>query len=124
LIVDDDANGCEPLAMALERWGYQSTCVANGREALRMLSGTKWDAVLVDIRMPEMDGMKLLEVMRSYLRWHALPVIVLTAEAVPDQLREVRELGVAHIFHKTMYTLDELRQALDEVTGGLIAPGD
>src|SRR5687767_318801 len=71
LIVDDDLDGCEPVARALERMGHRVACAPNGREALAALvaNGNPVELVILDIRMPQMDGMKLLEVMRSYLRW-------------------------------------------------------
>jgi CheY-like chemotaxis protein len=122
LIVDDDTDGCSMLAAATRPWGYRCTCVANGREALRALTGGNWDAVIVDIGETPTGGLLLLQVMRSYLRWQTLPVIALTPLAAPDNARAARSLGVTEVFVKSRYTMDKLRAALDGLTGGRLPP--
>jgi CheY-like chemotaxis protein len=81
LFVDDDAAGAEPVALYLRRAGYDVTRASNGREALLALTGPNPDLILLDVRMPRMDGLELLAVLRSYLRWQHIPVILLTAYA-------------------------------------------
>jgi CheY-like chemotaxis protein len=53
--------------------------------------------------MPETDGITLLEVRRSYRRWHKVPVIVLSASVSDAQAGRLRALGVAHVFLKAQY---------------------
>jgi CheY-like chemotaxis protein len=67
--------------------------------------------------MPKMDGLMLLQVMRSYLRWVEMPVILLSAYASEEQCRQAQEMGVRHIFHKAKFSLDELGAAVNELTG-------
>jgi len=74
------------------------------------------DAVVLDMRMPEIDGVALLEIMRSYLRWHSLPVVILSAHATPEQLTRVRDMGVGHVFHKAHFELSDLAKVIKEVT--------
>jgi two-component system capsular synthesis sensor histidine kinase RcsC len=70
--------------------------------------------MILDVRMPNLDGISLLEILRSHLHWAQFPVILLTAEATPDELRRARDLGVSHIFQKGMYELEELASAVGE----------
>src|SRR5258708_4000573 len=81
LIVDDEPDGSEFVARYLQRQGYATRLAPNGFEAVSMLVNHHPDAVVLDVRMPGMDGIELLHVMRSYLRWLTLPVIILTAHA-------------------------------------------
>jgi CheY-like chemotaxis protein len=115
LIVDDEPDSSEFVARFLEREGHRTACVANGRAALGALINGRPDAVVLDVRMPEMDGITLLEVLRSYLRWHKLPVILLTAHANKHQIERAKQLGVHHIFHKANFTLVQLLKALEEI---------
>jgi CheY-like chemotaxis protein len=115
LIVDDEPDSSEFVQVYLEREGYQTGCVPNGREALAALINGHPDAMILDVRMPEMDGIALLEVLRSYLRWTKLPVILLTAHANKQQVERARELGVTHVFHKANFKLADLHTALQEI---------
>lgn len=114
LLVDDHLDGREAVARFLAMRGHQSTAAWDGREALSKLLTDRPDVMILDVRMPRLDGLALLELLRAYRHWTKLPVILLTAEATPDEIRRARDLGVNHIFHKTMYELDELASAVDE----------
>lgn len=116
LVVDDEGDSREFVARFLDRSGHHVTSAHDGRDALaRLLEGTP-DAVVLDVRMPGMDGVDLLAVMRSYIRLEKIPVVVLSAHATPDQIRQVKALGVEHIFHKAQFTLPQLGRAIDEIT--------
>ena len=108
LLVDDDADGSEVVSRFLRKAGHQVTCVGNGREALHALSVEMPDAVVLDAMMPEMDGVSFLEVIRCYLRWQSLPVVLLTAYSEGPHIRRAAELGVRKIFLKADYDLAEL----------------
>ena len=118
LIVDDEPDGCEPVARALGRMGHTVECATNGRDALRgLVAGPNpVELLILDLRMPEMDGIKLLEILRSYLRWYKLPVIILSAYVNEDQAKQARLMGVWHIFHKTQYALADLIEAVNDLT--------
>src|SRR5437868_5941207 len=83
LIVDDDADARESLAVLLRDSGHTATCVPNGREALARVLADVPDVVLLDLLMPDMDGPSFLEVVRSYLRIQSLPVVVFTCPPSP-----------------------------------------
>jgi len=116
LVVDDEPDSSEFVSMYLRKQGYVTRCVANGRAALQALVNQTPDAVVLDVLMPEMDGISLLEVMRSYLlRWYNLPIVILTAHANKKQLDRARQLGVEHIFQKTNFTLAGLMSTLEKI---------
>jgi CheY-like chemotaxis protein len=114
LIVDDEPDSSEFVERFLQKEGHQTVCVPNGREALAALINGRPEAVVLDVRMPEMDGIALLEVLRSYLRWNNLPVILLTAHANKEQIARARQLDVQHVFHKANFTLPDLLRAVEE----------
>jgi two-component system NtrC family response regulator len=91
LIVDDDAALRESLAEALNDLGYATALAENGRMALDWLEGHHADAVLLDLRMPGLDGMEVLKRVRA--RPAPPPVAVLTAVPTASNTIEAMRLG-------------------------------
>jgi CheY-like chemotaxis protein len=118
LIVDDDPDGSEPVARFLRKSGYRVVTVPNGREALSMLTGALPDLIILDMRMPEMDGAHFLEVLRSYLRWQDVPVILVTAYPEDPGIAHAAELGVTEVFRKGDLDLEELVATVERKLGG------
>ena len=114
LIVDDEADSCEFVSRFLERHGHTTRCVPNGHEALAEIITRRPDFVVLDVRMPGMDGIALLEVVRSYMRFYALPIAVLTAHATPEQLERARELGACSVFQKAGFKLVEMLECIQQ----------
>ena len=77
LIVDDEPNQREMLCRILDRAGYETRAAADGREALEALEEDGFDLVLTDQRMPVLDGIALLDEVRS--RLPGVPVVLMTA---------------------------------------------
>lgn len=116
LIVDDDPDTRELVTRVLTRGGHTVRCVPGGREALRALLAGTPDFVVLDVLMPGMDGITLLEVIRSYLKWVAVPVAILTAYPEEPRLGPVAALGVTHVFAKGKFDLYDLLRCVDEAT--------
>lgn len=114
LIVDDDADGCEALLTFLERAGHNVECAPNGQKALSAIIERPPDLVVLDLFMPEMNGGSLLEILRSYLRLQALPVIVLTGLPDSPLVERARHLKVNSIFVKGKATFDEIARAVED----------
>jgi DNA-binding response OmpR family regulator len=115
IVVEDEKDSREFVAQYLKREGHTVSTAVDGQTALRKLLNERADVVVLDVRMPRMDGMGLLEVLRSYLRWNTLPVILFTARATPEEMKRARDLGVDYIFHKANFELAELGKAIDTV---------
>ncbi len=82
LLVDDEANLRATLTLILQREGYQTRAAANGREAIELLTSSKSDLILLDLKMPGIDGMQLLQ--EIHRLDPNIPVLILTANASLD----------------------------------------
>ena len=78
LVVDDDERLYELIASYLEQNDVSPVSARNGRRALDLIEREAFDAVLLDVMMPGMDGLSVLKALRA--RWSNLPVIMLTAK--------------------------------------------
>jgi two-component system, chemotaxis family, sensor kinase CheA len=94
LLVDDSAFFRDMLAPLIKAAGYQVVAVASAAEALRTLkSGARFDLVVTDIEMPDMDGFALAEAMRSMPGTAAMPIIALATMVSTDTIERGRAVG-------------------------------
>ncbi|MEO6363625.1 MAG: response regulator [Caldimonas sp.] len=97
LVVEDDVRNVFALTSVLEPRGVQVQIARNGREALEALEqstkGDPIDLVLMDIMMPEMDGLTAMREIRKRPQWKKLPVIALTAKAMKDDQDRCLDAG-------------------------------
>ena len=127
LVVDDNALNREVAAEFLRLVDMQVTCAHHGRHALELLRSQTFDAVLMDVHMPDMDGLEATRAIRENPAWQQLPVIAVTAQAREQDRREISAAGMnAHLTkpidqHQLYATLDQL---LQPGTPGVAAPGD
>ena len=81
------------MAMLVKR-GHQVDVVSNGREAVDAVGARKYDVVLMDIQMPEMDGFAATEAIRALPQGRTLPIIALTAHALSGERERCLERGM------------------------------
>jgi CheY-like chemotaxis protein/two-component sensor histidine kinase len=94
LLVEDDVRNVFAITRVLEPHGASVEIARNGREALATLERSPdIDLVLMDIMMPEMDGFDAMRAIRTQRQWANLPIIALTAKAMPDDRRKCLEAG-------------------------------
>ena len=105
LIVDDEENVRRMLATAFSLQGHETHCASDGKAALTLFADTHPDVVLMDIRMPEMDGIDALKVMRA--QQPRIPVILMTAYAEVETAVEALRSGAFDYVIKP-FDLDEL----------------
>ena len=80
LIADDEPYISRVLRMVLQQAGYEVTCVNNGMEALDAYAKHRPDVVVTDVRMPQMDGKKLVQSIRDMdIDKNNIPIIVMTS---------------------------------------------
>lgn len=91
LLVEDDTQLAQGLQMSLRREGYVVNHVATGREALHTVSVGECDAVILDLGLPDMDGIAVLKKIRGTK--NPLPVLVLTARDTLDDKIKGLDLG-------------------------------
>jgi len=106
----------------LTRAGHEVEIASNGRQAIMRLTGALPDLVILDLRMPEMDGVHFLEVLRSYLRWQSIPVILVTAYPEDAGVAHAAELGATDVFRKGNLDLEELRATVEQKLWPRIVP--
>ncbi len=112
LVVDDERNIRLTLAQAIETLGLEVTPATDGLEALDHLRQTPFGLVLLDLKMPGLDGMTVLHRIRE--RWPACPVIVFTAHGNVERAAEALKLGAADFVRKP-FTPDEIRTLVEAV---------
>ena len=99
LIAEDDVRNIFALSSVLEPKGVTVLIARNGREALTILAnssrerGASIDLVLMDIMMPEMDGLTAMREIRKHSQWKNLPIIALTAKAMADDQEKCLAAG-------------------------------
>ncbi len=99
LIVEDDVRNIFALSSVLEPHGAKIEIARNGRECLTLLEQSKAtekqriDLVLMDIMMPEMDGLTAMRAIREQPEWHKLPIIALTAKAMKNDQEQALAAG-------------------------------
>lgn len=96
----------------LERAGFEVLQASSAQEGLRILRESKPDAVTVDLMMPEVGGLQLLEEKNADPRIRDVPALVLTAVGWPDDLERAVELGARAVLLKP-FSQQELAQAVE-----------
>lgn len=116
LVVDDEVSFCTLLKSNLEMRGcFEVVTTSNPHEVIRLAEETHPDLILLDILMPEMDGMTLASSLRGKKDTGDIPIAFLTALADEEDVRDVRgKAGENYIFSKLGST-DELIMSISEI---------
>jgi signal transduction histidine kinase/CheY-like chemotaxis protein len=111
LVVDDIPANQVVLGCILENLDMRMTSAGSGAEALELLQRHRFDMVLMDIQMPGMDGYEVTRRIREEPRWAQLPVIAITANALPEDLQQCFEAGMGDCLVKP-FDLGEIHRVL------------
>jgi len=113
LIVDDNATNRVVAQALCEMFGCTSETAEDGVEALEAVQERRFDLVLMDIKMPRMDGVQATKAIRALDGpASALPIVALTANADPDDARKYLEIGMAAVVEKPIKP-ERLRMAMN-----------
>src|SRR5258706_6807936 len=122
LVAEDDAFNQQVVRLMLERRGYRVHTVDNGRLALAALAEGRFGLLLLDVRMPEVDGFHVVESLRRSERdipgSSRLPVIAATALAAKSDRERCMEAGMDEYLSKP-FRLRELYAAIDRALGSV-----
>lgn len=114
-IVDDDDEMSHAVTLMLQLLEYNVTTFRNARAASKqLLAGRRPDVLLLDINMPEVTGIDMLEFVRMRQELSGLPVIMLSSETTDIQVDEAMNLGANGYVFKPV-TIDELEAELNKV---------
>lgn len=113
LLVDDDIEICRYIKAELSDW-YRFMICNNGKEALKQLLSEKFDLVISDVVMPEMDGITLLKKIKSNAHVSDVPVIMLTSKSeISDRLEGIKQGADAYL--SKPFSMEELHFTIDNL---------
>jgi two-component system, chemotaxis family, chemotaxis protein CheY len=111
-IVDDDEEMGRAIGLMLTLLDCEATLFLNARSSVQaLLSGKRPDLMIVDINMPEVSGLDLIEFLRRRPEWKDTPIIMLSSEAADTMVDKALRLGADAYMLKPV-TLEELDQAM------------
>lgn len=111
LVVDDEPDFLELIKIRLEANKYDVITARNGKEALEKIRYEQPDAVLLDILMPKLDGLKVLEKIRKQDK--RLPIFMITAFSTEERFKMARKLNASGFIVKT----GNLNKEVENITG-------
>ncbi|EDP75226.1 chemotaxis response regulator CheY [Hydrogenivirga sp. 128-5-R1-1] len=115
LVVDDMSTMRRIIRTILNQLGYSNIEEAeNGKQALAKLKKEKFDFVVTDWNMPEMDGLSLVKAIRSDDELKHIPVLMVTAEAKKENVMEALKAGVNNYIVKP-FTPEVLKEKMEKV---------
>lgn len=130
LVAEDNLVNQQIVRRFLERMGHRPQLVGNGRLAVEAYDRDRWDVILMDVQMPEMDGFEATQAIRDLEGdGPRIPIIALTAHAMAGYKKQCLDAGMDGHLVKPI-EVDRLRESLDEVakkgrasSAGLRKPG-
>jgi DNA-binding response OmpR family regulator len=93
VVVDDDHEILKLIAMLLRRIGAEAWTFYDGRAALKYLAAQTPDLIILDLMLPDIDGLQILRQLRAQQEFDRVPVLILSAKADPDTIRDGLDLG-------------------------------
>jgi CheY-like chemotaxis protein len=116
MIVEDEPTNAELTAFICRRAGHSVRLAPNGLRALELLANEDFDLALVDVLMPQMDGLALTHAIRLNDATAELPIIGVTALGGKDDQASLRKAGMNSVVAKPC-TAQQLIAAIDRVLG-------
>lgn len=114
LIVDDDPMIVKLQSMILTRAGYEIDSAANGQEGIDRAAATAPDVVLLDVMMPDIDGLEVTRRLKADPRTAAIPVVLVSARTESEDVAAGRAAGAADYLRKP-FDPDDLVALLDRL---------
>lgn len=113
--MDDDPRNIFALKLTLKSRGYQTESCTMAREAIDILKKDQaFTAVLMDMMMPEMDGYEAIRIIRSTPSISKVPVIAVTAQAMPEDRQKCIDAGAQEYVSKPI-NVDQLLNAIEKL---------
>ena len=93
LAVDDSVTMRQTIATTLEKEGYTVILANDGKDAVSKLNGNRFNLIITDINMPNMDGISLIKEIKKQASHKFTPIIVLSTESQPEKKEEGKSAG-------------------------------
>jgi DNA-binding response OmpR family regulator len=114
LIAEDDQDIRELIVIALKFAGYEVISAADGQQAVDLTIEEKPDLIMLDIRMPRMNGFQALEQIKELREFESTPVVILSAKGQESEIQAGLELGATQYILKP-FAPDELIQKIKKI---------
>jgi DNA-binding response OmpR family regulator len=114
LIAEDHPDTAVFLKRALERKGYQAEIAEDGAEALKVLEKVTPQLLILDLMMPRISGLQLLELMQGNAQWKQIPVVIYSAGFEQRQQQAAMDLGAKAYLVKGAVDLNGIFAAVEE----------
>ena len=111
LMVDDEPNTCQILAMRLSREGYEVECAHDASSALKKLTKESFDLILTDLMMEGLSGLDLLRRIRGAN--NDIPVVILTGHESLESAITATHLHVSDYLTKSAFSMKELIEVVE-----------
>jgi CheY-like chemotaxis protein len=115
LVVDDHVDLCKPMTALLKRLGYEAHYATGGAAALEFMQATPADLIILDVMMPDMDGLEVLRRLKSDPNTRKSAVVMFSAIADPEFRQHALSRGAVDFWIKANVDFAQLRQRITEV---------
>lgn len=123
LLVEDDAILSRVIEEELESAGYKISKAKDGEAAIDLINSKRPDLVLLDILMPKMNGMEVLEHIKESSTTKNIPVIMLTVLSADDDIKRALKLGAVDYIVKSQHAVGEIVEKVNEFFDKGARPG-
>ncbi|HEX8522388.1 MAG TPA: response regulator [Tepidisphaeraceae bacterium] len=117
LVVDDNTNVTQALVLLIQRAGYNAVGCHNGTDALACVETTKPSAAVVDVHLPDMNGLILAQKLRVVLG-KDVPIIVVSGDTSMETLNSLSHVGATYFFSKPLSSQSLLKHLKTLLSGG------
>jgi len=121
LVVDDHAYCRELFGVALQNCGHKVLTASDGKDAMRLLQNLLPDKlpdlIVLDAKMPEMDGLTMLRVVKNHPYFKHVPVFLLTAVEERETIIKALQFGASEYILKSTFVLNELLARIQKHLG-------
>ena len=115
LVVEDEQALQEALQFKLEKEGIEVFAASTGEEALEVLKKHRPTLVSLDLLLPRMNGLEVLQKIRADAHLHDLPVVMVSVSGGPDKIKQAFSMNVVEYLIKSEYKIETLVDKLKEI---------
>ncbi|MDY6820293.1 MAG: response regulator [Deferribacterota bacterium] len=115
LLADDEFKLRKMIAIQLRKRGYIVLEASNGKKAVELAINERPDVIILDIKMPEMNGLEAYEKIKNSKNFDNIPIIILSAQNDKDSLDKIKKLNIGHHLYKP-FSFTELVRVIKNVS--------
>jgi CheY-like chemotaxis protein len=119
-VVEDDKLLALIYSRYLAKEGFVVEVCPSGAEAWRTMNQKQFDLLLLDLVLPDMNGMDLLKQLRAESRFEKIPCVIITNTPLIEVLRSAHSVGVEHVFPKSQVKAPQIVAAIKEILSVII----